>query len=351
MAKKKDDKAEVAYPPEFAELFEKIPAKDVDTAVAVCKKLIAGGPATIKKLIDLVGPEFGLESGVKPKFALHGVVVYAARPGAPAERKMVAETLAAELAGGRSKEAKAFLCRQLQLCGRAEEVPALAKLLADDRLCEPATQAMLAIGGPEAAGAFRKALPSAPGKRKVTILKAAGRLADKPSAAVARKAAGDAERDVRLVAYYALGNMPDAEAVDLMVGAAGKTEGFEHQRAVAETLRLARRLGETGDAAAAKAVRGIQAAAAKAKRPHEAAAALHDLAVTQGAQAVGEVMAAMSSDDLWVRNAAARTAVTLAGALRKAHADEAKALLKKVTTATQEGAVVQQAELMLAGTI
>ena len=42
----------------------------------------------------------------------------------------------------------------------------LGKLLADDRLCEPATQALLAIGGAEAAGAMREALGGAKGKRR-----------------------------------------------------------------------------------------------------------------------------------------------------------------------------------------
>ena len=90
--------------------------------------------------------EFGDPKGVKPKYALHGLVMYAARPGAEKQRKIVAETLAAELEGKHSKELKAFLCRQLQLCGRREEAPALEKLLEDDRLGEPARQALEAIG-------------------------------------------------------------------------------------------------------------------------------------------------------------------------------------------------------------
>ena len=354
MARKKDAKPEpdANVPAELAGLLDRIPAQDVDTAVEVVCKLIARGPETVRTLLDLVGPEFGMAGGVKPKYALHGMVHYASRPGAPDERKMIAEALAGELATGRSKELKAFICRQLQFCGRAEEIAALARLLGDERLCEPAAQAILAIGGEKAAAAFREALPSATGKRRVTILQAAGRAADKPSAPAARKAVGDADRTVRLVAYYALGNMPDGDAIDLMLAAAGKAEGFEHARAVAETLRLARRLGEAGDSAGAeKAARGVQAAAKGKQAAHERAAALHDLAMTRGVKAAGEVAKAMGSDELWLRNAAARTAVKLAGALRKDHKAEADQLLRQAVTATQEKAVVQQAELMLAGTI
>lgn len=55
----------------------------------------------------------------------------------------------------------------------------LAKFLSDDKLCEPATQAMLAIGSEAALAAFREALPKAEGKRKVTINQAVELLSRK----------------------------------------------------------------------------------------------------------------------------------------------------------------------------
>jgi hypothetical protein len=57
----------------------------------------------------------------------------------------------------------------LQLCGRPDEVPALAKLLDSDRLCNPATQALVAIGGDAALEALRDAQPKAEGERKVAV--------------------------------------------------------------------------------------------------------------------------------------------------------------------------------------
>jgi hypothetical protein len=89
---------------------------------------------------------------------------------------MITEALAGELDGDHSGELKAFIVRQLQLCGRPDEVPALARLLPSDRLCAPAAQALIAIGGDGALAALREALPKAEGKRELAIHQAVGIL-------------------------------------------------------------------------------------------------------------------------------------------------------------------------------
>lgn len=153
----------------MAEILEKLPAEDYEAARQVCEKLIDGGPAVIGQLVGMVGDEFGDPGGAKPKYALHGLASYASRPGADAQRKLLAETLAGQLSADHSDELKAFIVRQLQLCGRPEEVPALAGLLSSDRLCNPATQALAAIGGDRALKALRDALPKAEGSRRAAI--------------------------------------------------------------------------------------------------------------------------------------------------------------------------------------
>jgi hypothetical protein len=339
-------------PPGLADLIEKLPAKDVAAAVRVIEQLVAGGPETVRKLVSMVGDEFGDTKGVKPKYALHGVVIWASRPAADAQRRMVAAVLARELGGGHSAELKAFLCRQLQWCGTAAEVKALTRLLGDDRLCEPATQALLAIGGQAATAAVRNALPKAAGKRRATIVKAVGRLRDKQSASAAQQACGAAEANVRLMGWYAVGNIGVCEAADVLLDAARTKGGFERTQGVDAALRLSRRAAEQGDKdTAGKIARAVLSAARGPEKVHERAAALHDLAMGLGAGAVGDVIEAMGSDDLWYRNAAARTALKLARAIRRDHQAETKKLLAKVVKATQERAVTQQAELMLAGTI
>ncbi len=154
---------------EVAAVLEKLPCDEYATAEALCEQLLAGGPDTIRQLVAAVGPKFGDPAGVKPKYAVHGLAVHAGRGGADRQRRLVAAALARELGAEHSDELKAFVCRQLQLCGTAGEVPALAALLERGRLCEPAAQALQAIGGEAALKALRAAQAKAAGDRNCTL--------------------------------------------------------------------------------------------------------------------------------------------------------------------------------------
>jgi HEAT repeat protein len=335
-------------PAPLVPLLEALPTADQAVSEQAMQAFLKGGPATVSKLVELVGPEFGDEQGVKPKYALHGLAHYASRPGADADRKMVAETLAKELAQDHSDELKAFICRQLQLCGRPEEVPALATLLTSDRLCEPATQALSAIGGEKAVAALRSALPLASGGRRTTLINALGRFQDKQSAAEIRKSADAQDTDQRLVAWYALASCGDAGSADVLLKAAETDVPYERSQATDACLRLARRLSETGDQSnAEKICRALLAKRKAADDVHVRCAALETLAVAIGPKAVRDVLEALDSKDVKFRHPAARTAVDLAVAIRKDHSQEADQLLNKVLDATEEEAVRQQAELLL----
>ncbi|MFO8011843.1 MAG: hypothetical protein R6X20_00920 [Phycisphaerae bacterium] len=353
-------------------------AAAVMTAALLGRSAAAGGKETVKALVEQVGDTFGAEDGVQAKYALHGLVIWAGRPHrsvdevleaipltdgeagedavadalhAPAvDRRLVAGTLAEELAAEHSKELKAFLCRQLQWCGEAEDVPALAALLADDRLCEPATQALLAIGGEAATRALRDALPKAEGGRRVTILKAVGRLEDADSAAEARKDIGAEDRDLRLTALWALAKMGDGQAAEAERDAASADPSFAQRMAFAAALLLARRLGESGKTDAAEAIcRRCMEQAERREAVHERLAALDALGDVLGPKAVGDVLKALDSKDLRYRVPAARTALRLAKAIRKKDRDASDRLLKKIPDATGEGFVRQDAERLLAG--
>ena len=330
-------------------LLEQLPAKDPLTALPVMRQLVQGGPATVAELVNGVGERFGDPAGVKPKYALHGLVHYASRPDADAERKMVAETLAKQLAAKSSPDLKAFLCQQLQLCGSTSEVPALAGLLEDDTLCEPATQALTGIGGEAAAAALRAALPAARGKRRVTLVNALGRFRDKAAAAEVRKSLEDEDTDMRIVARYALSNMGDLASAGALLKAAEGEPSYERAQAFDACLRLARRLGESGKAdEAEKILRPLAAKRTAAEDVHDRLAVLECLGAVLGAKAVSDMLAALASTDLKYRVAAARVALDLAMRLQKSEPAEADKLAGKILEATKEQAVLQQAQAMQA---
>jgi len=329
-------------------LLEKLPAQDPATAEPIVKALIQGGPAVITQLIDQVGEQFGDPGGVKATYALHGATNYASRPGAEAERKMMAETLAKALEAKHSGDLKSFLCQQLQLCGRAEQVSALAKLLRDEALCEPATQALAAIGGADVAAALRAALPNVQGKPRVTIINALGRLRDSAAAEEIRKSLAEVDPNLRLAAWYTLGNIGDAASAVALLAAADGEPSFQRAQATDASLRLARRLGELGRAVEAENI--LRQLLAKRKAPeevHDRLAVLEGLTKVSWEKAMRDVMAALGSEDLKYCTGAARIALDLVRAIEKTQPDEAAKLLKKIVEVTKEEAVRQQAEALL----
>jgi len=331
-----------------ATLLEKLPAQDPTSAEPTVKALIRGGPAVITQLIDQVGEQFGDPGGVRATYALHGATNYASRPGADAERKMMAETLAKALGARHSVDLKSFLCQQLQLCGGGEQVSALAGLLHDEALCEPATQALAAIGGEAAGAALRAALPKVQGKPRVTIINALGRLCDAAAADEIRKSVAEVDPDLRLAAWFALGSIGDAASAAALLRAAGGKPSFERTQATDAALRLARRLGERERKAEAESI--LRQLLAQRKAPeevHDRLAVLECLTKVLREKAMPDLMAAIASEDLKYRTAAARIALGLGRAIQKAQPDEAAKLLKKILEVTKEEAVRQQAEALL----
>ncbi len=335
-------------PADLARLLDQIPTDDWTKAQQILQQLLDRGAEAITQVAVAVGEQFGDPKGVKPKYALHGLVHYACRPGAAKDRQLVAQTLARLLATDHSDEWKAFICRQLQFCGSENEVPALAPLLESDRLCEPATQALCAIGGQRAAGALRAALPSATGKRRTTLINALGRFGDSSAASEVRKDVGAEDADRRMVAWYALGQMGDTASVDALLKAAAGPASFERTQAFDALLRLARSLAAEGKSAdAEKICRQLIQMRSAPDETHERCAALECLGTVVGVRAVDDMLAALGSKDERLRLPAARIAVDLARSIIQEHPREAQTLLNKAMEATLEEAVHVDAKVLL----
>jgi HEAT repeat protein len=333
---------------ELAAQIEKLPAKQPDEAIPVMQALVKGAPTVVAELVKMVGQTFGDPKGVKATYALHGLVHYVSRAGAAEERKMVAEALAKQLAAPHSADLKSFLCQQLQWCGRREEVPALAPLLADEKLCEPAAQALVSIGGPAAAAALRAALSTAKGKQRMTIINSLGRLQDAEVAAEIRKLLSDADADLRAVAWYAAARAGDAAAAEHLLKIVAGEPSYERNQAFDACLRLTQRLAELGNAAEGERIlRQLQARCKAPDETHFRSAILEGLAKVLGVKALPDALAALKSENLKERMAAGRIALDLAQALKKDHPAEADRLLAAILEETTEEAVRQRAQQLL----
>ena len=141
---------------------------DRDAMLRTVAALQADAPESVAALADmLTGPAQGGDT--RPHHALHALAVSVSAQDTQL-RRAVSQALASALQQEKDRpaEVKAFLIRQLQVAGGPEVVGGLAPLLSDPELCEPAAQALVAIGT-ASAEALQHALPQAADGCRLTI--------------------------------------------------------------------------------------------------------------------------------------------------------------------------------------
>lgn len=296
-----------------AAIVAEMPAPDAERGQALAKRIIDLGPGAVREICGML-KEPGKGDDAKARVALHGLALYVVRPGAEAERRTYEGALIEALEAESRPELEAFLIRQLQLVGGDRAVRPLAKLLADDRLCEPATQALLRISTREAVAALRRALPSAKGRNLVTIVRALGRLRDKSSARAIIPHASSSDQALRRAAWYALANIGEASAAGILAKAAQSKGTYERVVGTESYLLLARRLAEgRGKRTCARICRELIRTRTAPRENNVVCAALGVLARALGAEATEDLVAAADHKDKRIREAALRFAEGLPG--------------------------------------
>jgi HEAT repeat protein len=295
-------------------LLERISFNNAEKPETLGKKLAELDPADLAKLCDLL-VEPGTGNDTKPRMALHALTWYLGSAGTAAQRDKYIDVLCEALDSDKAPQVKAFFIRQLQLIGTERAVPTLAKLLNDVELCHPATTALIAIGGDRTAKAFRDALPNTQGSPRVAIIDALGLLRDEEAADALQEYVALNDEDTCVAAFAALASMcvePTAQIIQ-------RDEPFQHQWyrqgqmadwsiQVAAEQAAAGKPASLGDLLSAPVF--VQPAPMLV---HWKCAALHALAQAVGAEAVDDVVAAMTDENPELRAAARELAVRLAG--------------------------------------
>jgi hypothetical protein len=220
-----------------------------DPAVAekIFDEILSGGRESLVDLVELIreptDPDY---KNYKPSYVLHGLVIQAGRPGPGNHRRLLCAVIASQLASkNHSKAVQGFLIREMRVLGGKEALNVLGKLLYDDDLCEDAAQALLSIRE-GAAPPCRRALKTAKGRNRVTLLQALGVLQDTDSTSALKKALNDDDPDVRRTAAWALANLGEASAADALLQSANTATGWERDQATKACLLLAERLTANG---------------------------------------------------------------------------------------------------------
>ncbi len=227
--------------PDKRGLLSNINKQTVDDVIT---QIHEGGRRSLVALVNML-VEPGKGDDVKARYALHCLAVHVCKLDSEPTRSTFARTLALQLGGSRPKAVQKYIIEQLQVAGGREVLPAMGKLLLDEQLCDPAAQALTAIGD-AAAGKFRQALPQAKGKCRLTIVQSLGVLRDADSASLINKFLDDEDREIRMAARWALANIGDGGSADLLLAAADDAADYERVKAAKACLLLAERLLEKG---------------------------------------------------------------------------------------------------------
>jgi HEAT repeat protein len=293
-------------PAKASAIVAEFPGRTTAETGALAARLISLGPEGILAVCRMLAPP-GPEDDTKARFALNGLVTYASSPRLEPQRKMLLKTLAKALERERSKDVQTFLISQIQLAGNGESVKTLRKYLKDERLCEPATRALVSIGTPDAETAFLKALGSARGTNKVALIGALGQLRSRKATKKLMAYARSEDRGVRQAALYALANTSDPLAINILNTSFLRASLFERTQAPSLYLRYLRRLSESGTSAKIQAVRVLRSFIkdyATARESQVSCAALSVLFGVIGKNALGDILNGLDSDQRDIRGRA-----------------------------------------------
>ena len=118
-----------APPSRVAQLVAEMTWSDPDQGRARAEQLVSLGPPAVVELVSMLrvpgAPGKGDDANVR--FALHGMVVHAARPGRGPAREALSAALLQALDAEPEPELKAFLIAQIQLIGSDAAMPVLVK--------------------------------------------------------------------------------------------------------------------------------------------------------------------------------------------------------------------------------
>lgn len=213
-------------------------------AEKIFEPILAGGAAAVEMLIELI-PDKDVGELYKARYALHALAMYTTLPGNQKHQPTVQQALLAQLGKNKSKLVQGLIIRTLQYTGDASAVPALAALLSDAELVDPAAQAIVTLKG-DAAAQLRTALPKATGRAKLAIIQALGGLGDANALQAISDATRDEDMNVKSTALWALAKSGSPEAINPLIEATGATDSWLRTQAVDGAMRLAETLASRG---------------------------------------------------------------------------------------------------------
>lgn len=232
------------------------------------------------------------------------------------------------LRGSASAVDKCEACKKLRLVGTAESVPALARLLTDERVSQAARYTLEAMPASEAGAALRDALSNTSGLLKSGVVDSLGWRRDTEAVPLLIPLLSDA--DTAIASASALGRIGGKEALAALEAARANAAPTVRPSVLESLMRCAERALAEGDLSGARRVFNSLAATTEAE--HVRVAAQAGLIRAAEGDALKQIQSALESQD----SAAQTAALQLAGQLRDPQATQTFAdLLPKSSPALQ----------------
>jgi HEAT repeat protein len=239
-----------------------------------------------RKLSAIVNYERGMDRG--PLIAVEKLIRES--ENRPEQRQYIERRLAALLSDA-TLEGKSFICKQLWFIGTADSVPAVAKLLLDEKTADMACYAIGRNPSPEAAEALRDALAKAGPNVQIRIINVLGDRRDTKSVKAIGRLVFGSQPQVAEAAVAALGKIGGAEAREVLVRARAKGDPDLRFAATDAYLRCAEKLMAKGQMQQATAIyRELSAQGEAAVVRSAAIKGLADIGGPQVAQTVTEAL-------------------------------------------------------------
>lgn len=232
------------------------------------------------------------------------------RKTSPADHKAIEAKLIKAIESPKATFAcKQFVCRMLRRIGTAGSVPALAKLLTDEKLSHMARFALQGMEADEAGAALRGAMGKVKGKLQVGVIGSIGARGDAKAVGELVKLITSADAEVAGAAIAALGRIGSEEATKALAG----VKVPDKLKSVRDDsyLLCADRLLAGGKAAGAAAI--YRKMYVPSNSTVIRIAALRGIARSEQAKAVPTVMAAMKDKDANLRKAAGKFLASIKG--------------------------------------
>ena len=206
-------------------------------------------------------------------------------------------------------DARQWVCRVLRQIGTARSVPALAKLLADEKLSHMARFALQQMPCEQAGAALRAALGTLDGTLRIGVIGSLGQRRDRRAVARLATLAADADQATAAAAISALGAVGGPDAT----GALAALRAPKPLRDVwADAyLRCADSLARAGKDADAAAI--YRALLAEGRPTMIRIAALRGICLTETDQAAGRLLRLMKDRDVRLQRAAGKFMADLPG--------------------------------------